>query len=211
MFLYLSLWLPQIYRNIMRNCRKALLWKFVIGQSVLRLLPLTYICLNEDNIFFGQTTWKTWMVFAAYLWIQLWILFAQEVIGPRYGLPKRLMPNAWDYHPVLREDDAEAGGLPIGLIRGPDSPQARAQDEGGSTKLVGDHIRSVDCAICMQVLDVPVVPAGASDDGGGVTGALGRRSYMVTPCRHIFHSACLEGWMKLRLQCPIDRETLPAL
>jgi len=25
---------------------------------------------------------------------------------------------------------------------------------------------------------------------------------MVTPCRHVFHSNCLEGWMRFRLQCP---------
>jgi hypothetical protein len=38
---------------------------------------------------------------------------------------------------------------------------------------------------------------------------LSRRTYMVTPCRHIFHTACLESWMRLRLQCPICRDTIP--
>jgi hypothetical protein len=71
----------------------------------------------------------------------------------------------------------------------------------------------VDCAICMQVLEVPVVGAGedASTSAGGVAGMLARRLYMVTPCRHVFHSNCLEGWMRFRLQCPICRENLPPL
>jgi hypothetical protein len=66
----------------------------------------------------------------------------------------------------------------------------------------------------MQDLEVPIVEAGGSAADaslGGSAGLLARRMYMVTPCRHIFHSACLEGWMKYRLQCPICRETLPPL
>jgi len=65
----------------------------------------------------------------------------------------------------------------------------------------------------MQVLEVPVVGAGedASANAGGVAAMLARRLYMVTPCRHVFHSTCLEGWMRFRLQCPICRENLPPL
>jgi formate dehydrogenase maturation protein FdhE len=71
--------------------------------------------------------------------------------------------------------------------------------------------RLFDCAICMQELEVPVIPAGAPGDTGLGANLLARRNYMVTPCRHIFHSVCLEGWMKYRLQCPNCRETLPPL
>lgn len=73
--------------------------------------------------------------------------------------------------------------------------------------------RVFECAICQQDLEVPVVQSGASADAGSTLGGslLARRMYMVTPCRHIFHSACLEGWMKYRLQCPNCRETLPPL
>jgi hypothetical protein len=207
---YLSLWIPQIYRNAVRNCRKALLWKFVVGQSVLRLLPLTYLYLYEDNIFFAKSDWKTWTVFVGWVWLQTWVLVAQYAIGPRYGLPQHWMPDAWDYHPLLRED-AEADGLPIGLIKTSDSPTSASAEEVSRQEIVGNQTMTVDCAICMQTLEVPVIPSGGSVDGGGVTGALARRLYMVTPCRHIFHTACLEGWMRLRLQCPIDRETLPPL
>ena len=32
---YLSFWIPQLNRNVQRNCRKALNWEYVIGQSIL--------------------------------------------------------------------------------------------------------------------------------------------------------------------------------
>lgn len=153
------------------------------------------------------------------------MLASQEVLGPRWAAPKGWYEVGWDYHPVLREDGVEEGGLPIGLVKGTTGSGGLSRSNtGDEERTAGSHLRSVDCAICMQVLEVPVVPAvGSHDDGAsggsgsggigvvGVTGVLARRAYMVTPCRHIFHTQCLEGWMKFRLQCPICRETLPPL
>jgi hypothetical protein len=83
-------------------------------------------------------------------------------------------------------------------------------------KELGRHgmaLRSIDCAICTEVLEVPVVRASAKDPAaaGGLVGVFARRAYMVTPCRHVFHTKCLEGWFKYKLQCPICREELPPL
>ncbi|KAL5327397.1 hypothetical protein ACEPPN_005093 [Leptodophora sp. 'Broadleaf-Isolate-01'] len=216
-FTYFSFWLPQIRRNVIRNCRKALLWKFVMGQSVLRLLPFAYFYLREDNILFAQTDWIAFCALAGWVWVQILILAAQEVLGPRWALPKSWYEEGWDYHPILSEDNVESGGLPIGLVKTPGSPKLErvrtSEDLGSGSKKDTSNTRSVDCAICMQLLEVPVVAAGVSTSGaaGSVVEMLARRQYMVTPCKHIFHSACLEGWMRFRLQCPICRENLPPL
>ncbi|KAJ4251615.1 hypothetical protein NW757_006452 [Fusarium falciforme] len=206
-FLYFSLWIPQIYRNTRRNCRRALTWSFVLGQSILRLLPVAYFWAKEDNFLYARPDRHAFLVFCAWLWIQLIILAAQDVIGPRFGVPAGWAPDAWDYHPVLREDGLEAGGLPIGLVADdtPGIERARSGDDGSKR----NSTRSIDCAICREVLEVPVLTA--EDEDTGVAGVFARRLYMVTPCRHIFHSACLEGWMRFRLQCPICREELPPL
>lgn len=213
-FIYLSMWAPQIYRNMYRNCRQALSWQFVVGQSCLRLLPIAYFYVWSDNFAFAEPDWTAFIVLAGWVWIQNWFLVGQSVLGPRYGLPKGWMPEAWEYHPVLREDNIEAGGLPIGLVSAPNSPiveRVKSGEDGRDTKKhTSTHV--IDCAICREVLEVPVVRAGEDDPtAGGVTGVFARRMYMVTPCRHIFHSACLEGWMRFRLQCPICREELPPL
>ncbi|CAD6444158.1 fcc966a8-2976-4e3a-a14b-10838a309772 [Sclerotinia trifoliorum] len=219
-FIYMSLWIPQIKRNITRNCRKALLWRFVIAQSLLRLSPFAYFFLYEDNFMFSETDWTGMMILAGWVWCQLVLLYSQEVLGPRWAIPKRFgwYKEGWDYHPVLREDNVESGGLPIGLVKVPlNSPTTSGFEETDmSTESERDNtksgIRTVDCAICMQILEVPVV--GHGEDEGvskGVMGAWDRRSYMVTPCRHVFHTQCLVGWMKYRLQCPICREGLPPL
>lgn len=236
-FVYLSMWLPQIVRNIERNSRRAFAWRFIVGQSFLRLMPIAYFYLRADNILFAQTDWRSFLGLVAWVWVQLWILVAQHELGPRFGIPSSWVPEAWEYHPVLREDNVEAGGLPIGLVstdepitspdegpagsakRRPSNPMPSSShnhSHANNSVAANTNIWTMDCAICCEVLDVPVVRAGADDAGvssitNSVSGVLARRQYMVTPCRHIFHTKCLEGWLRFRLQCPICREELPPL
>lgn len=213
---YFSFWTPQIWRNAVRNCRKAFQWRFVAGQSLLRILPWAYFYLREDNVLFAQRSVFSIALIGGWLWLQILVLIAMNILGPRFALPKGWLPDAWDYHPLLKEDDVEGGGLPLGLVRTPSSPTLGRRRSSlaniASGKKNDSDIMSVDCAICMQKLDVPVFSKGEdSSKASGVTGLLARRAYMVTPCRHMFHSGCLEGWMKYRLQCPNCRENLPPL
>ena len=144
------------------------------------------------------------------------VLWIQEWAGPRVGIPRGLLPRAYDYHPILPVDDLEAA-QPFSAAT-PTSPSTTPLHgvSGGGAR---PGLRSFDCAICMHPVEVLTAAAGAgggeSVGGGGVSGGLGglvtRRSYMVTPCRHVFHAVCLEGWMRMRLQCPICRNQLPPL
>jgi len=219
-FLYLSFWWPQIHRNAMRNCRKALLWKFIVGQSILRLVPIAYFYVRPNNIFWVQNDRYAFIVLLAWVWIQVWILIIQEMLGPRLFVPVSWVPPAYDYHPVLREDDEDAK-MPIGFTEAtapnddngsmsPTSTRSAAESKDNKGK------RVFDCAICMQEIEVHVVSAATGNESSAsasnFTGnLLARRMYMVTPCRHIFHTKCLESAMRYRLQCPICRETLPPL
>ena len=219
-FVYLSFWIPQIYRNIMRNCRKALRWDFVVGQSVVRLLPVAYFYAVGDNVLFSRTDWSALAVLVGWVWIQIVALASQEVLGSRFFIREGWAPPAYDYHPILREDE-EGATMPIGSstsITSPDSPNASAEPNVSSSVQPGESKgkgkKVFDCSICATDVEVPVIPAGGAEEGqslgmGGMVVA--RRAYMVTPCRHIFHTGCLEGWMRYRLVCPNCREVLPPL
>lgn len=211
-FAYLSFWTPQIYRNVMRNCRKAFRWEFVLGQSTLRIAPFIYFYTVPSNILFVETYRNAAYVLMGWVWVHVWVLASQEILGPRFFVPNGWAPPAYDYHPILRDDDLEGGAtMPIGFTQATED-EASVSTTPGEAKSKGQ--RTFDCAICREDIDVPFIPAGGSDSevAGGFGGNIfGRRSYMVTPCRHIFHSVCLEGWMRFRLQCPICRETLPPL
>lgn len=214
-FVYLSFWIPQIHRNILRNCRKALRWEFVIGESLLRFAPIVYFYTTPENILFIVNDANAAYVLVGWVWIQIWMLISQEVLGPRFFVPNGWAPAAYDYHPILREDDEEAGAtLPIGFTQATADPSSPTAVKPGESKEKGQKVW--DCAICTENIEVSVVPAAGNSEGENTTSIttttiFSRRAYMVTPCRHIFHSHCLEGWMRYRLQCPICRENLPPL
>jgi hypothetical protein len=207
-FAYFSFWWPQIYRNAMRNCRKALSWDYVVGSSMLRATPILYWYFADHNILAVDTSPTTAFFLLAWLWAQVALLVSQQFLGPRLLVRDSWCPPAYDYHPILREDDVEMNGMSIGLL----ASASEAKDKDDKTRKV------FDCAICMNEIDVPVVSrVGGGGGSGGIAGRgtgatwLEQRNYMVTPCRHIFHADCLEGWMNLRLVCPVCREGLPPL
>ncbi|KAF2470107.1 uncharacterized protein BDR25DRAFT_304071 [Lindgomyces ingoldianus] len=210
-FFYLSFWCPQIYRNIMRNCRKALRWDFVLGQSIVRLIPITYFYAVSDNVLFSRNDLSALMVLAGWVWVQILALASQELLGSRFFIREGWAPPAYDYHPVLREDE-EGATMPIGSTQAPDDDSSpSSMSKAGESK--GKGTKVFDCSICTQDVEVLVLPSGASSENAPGLGGmiLQRRAYMVTPCRHIFHTPCLEGWMRYRLQCPNCREILPPL
>jgi transmembrane E3 ubiquitin-protein ligase len=221
----LSLWIPQIYRNAIRNCDKAFKWEYVLGQSFLRLTPAAYIYIYSNNVFDHPSEPLKFYFLTGWILAQLSLLSIQFVLGPRWGIPSSWLPHAYDYHPILREDD-ETSRIILGYTEKQSSTHSGrawpvARERKPSEIKVDKHRRAFDCAICMQAVHVPVAPASFHDTkndndkrGGGATSILllsSRRSYMITPCRHVFHTKCLEAAMRYRLQCPICREGLPAL
>lgn len=38
-----------------------------------------------------------------------------------------------------------------------------------------------------------------------------RTNLMQTPCKHLFHSSCLESWMDIKSECPFCRNSIPPL
>ena len=289
----LSFWVPQIYRNVHRNCRKALRWEFVFGRSVLRLFPPAYFYTYANNVLFLTSAPTAFICLSAWVWLQTLILVSMNLIGPRFFVPQGWAPPAYDYHPILHDGDEEGGGsfLPVGfsVLENQNEPSSTGNKDKQGNKTTGntfnttsiapisdftstsvtspssqlrsspsDSVKTVvaatessrqfknkkkliyDCAICMQRINVLVntnplhgshhssnsgsgsgsarsalatamTATISSTTSGSAAGILTRRQYMITPCRHIFHTACLEGWMRYRLQCPICRDVLPPL
>ncbi|KAK9475453.1 uncharacterized protein V1510DRAFT_371738 [Dipodascopsis tothii] len=196
-----SYWVPQIYRNVMRGCRRAFKWEFVVGMSVIRLCPALYLYLFPENIIFYDVNPFWAAIIVGWVWLQIVALVSQDILGPRFFVPERLLPPSYDYHPALLFGDAEADD---DLEAGPSVGNVKPAAEGSAVIVLG----ATDCAICMQPINVR---ADDADPSPTTAGLLARRHYMVTPCRHIFHTPCLEAWMRFKLQCPTCRNPLPPL
>lgn len=201
-----SYWIPQIYRNTLRGSRTSFSWRFILGTSILRLCPVIFL-----NIFANPFHHHRDLGFVIFLFfwmsIQLILLLLQELLGPRFFLNDKYLPQTYDYHPLITKGDIETGfSLDTeGLVS---NGSSSADDDSRSLKYV------TDCAICMQKVEIPIVDSGAPHSSGsgfgqGTANLVARRKYMVTPCKHVFHTECLENWMMYKLQCPVCRHSLP--
>lgn len=197
-----SYWLPQVYRNVIRGSRHSFEWWFIGGTTLLRLIPLSYVFTDEDNVFqhHHNPIFFGWIV--RWYTIQILPLFLQSLYGPRFFLPKLFLPKAYDYHPILTESDLESG---FGIVHHNHDVNTNETTTTINRENDGDY--TIDCAICMNPVKLCITKSHADQALYFTT----RRTYMVTPCKHIFHFRCLEAWMQYKLQCPVCRSPLPPL
>ena len=55
------------------------------------------------------------------------------------------------------------------------------------------------------------VPDAAVQNQQPITRHKYTKTYMMTPCNHIYHTACLKKWIDMKLECPTCRAQIPAL
>lgn len=224
---YYSLLVPQLYHNTLRNTRKPFSYTFLLGSSILRLLPTLYLLLHPHNILSTQPRPRLAIFLTLWTTAQIILLATQDLFGPRFGLPKSWFPEVYDYHPVISTSDHNLESsrlLPVSNTQKTDCKEDRTDENGEKKKKNGNTDRdriSDTCAICMNEVIIPVVSSSTTpdrpDQSSNSTAStilhslVERRKYMLTPCRHLFHTTCLRDWMDLRLVCPVCREPLPAV
>lgn len=145
-----SYWLPQIFRNaikgtlprrnrirnermneamgVRRQNKMPLLWKFILGTTLIRTLPVVYVFTYSSNVFRHHRNVKFVVILCLWLLFQIAVLYSQDILGSRWFVPKLSIPEGYSYHKSMSAQD---------LL------------EHGSTAKY-----TVDCAICMS--EVPV-------------------------------------------------------
>jgi hypothetical protein len=239
-FLFYSFWVPQIVYNVTAGSRKAFHPLYVAGMTITRLFVPLYIFGCPKNfllVLFDRShgivaasatesapaaaaaasmvpySLLSCVVLLVWMGLQVGVLFSQDLWGPRWFVPQSLFPRAYDYgrpvpsHLLRRGQDASS----------PPSPPAPAATGGGWSRLSTDDPSSSTSSI-----NAP--PAAADDaapdvESGGLCECVicynavevepGR--YMITPCDHLFHKACLSQWLAVKMECPVCRSALPEL
>ncbi|CDW97169.1 hypothetical protein [Sporisorium scitamineum] len=105
-----SFWIPQIYRNLQRGTRKAILKRCVVGTTLTRLFIPLYLLVCPDNVLFNEPSLWGW-VLAGYLVVQAAGLVSQDLFGPHWFLKQEWVPAAavkeWEYHPPLPSEEVD--------------------------------------------------------------------------------------------------------
>lgn len=106
-------WLPQIILNIVEDHRRPLLPSYIIGTTITRLAIPLYFWGCPHNFLHIQPQPRSAIALVIWLFTQALILLSQYKFGPRWFIPKELLPEKYDYYrPITLEDepeDVEAG------------------------------------------------------------------------------------------------------
>jgi len=108
LFMLYSIWVPQIFCNATQYHRNSLLKKYVVGMTLTRLCIPLYFYGCPYNFLHVQPNYNILSWLAAYLLLQVFVLFTQDLLGPRWFLPRKCLPDKYDYQRPVHID-AEQG------------------------------------------------------------------------------------------------------
>ena len=125
-----SVWIPQIVWNAAAGTRLGLSYVYLLGTGLSRLiLPLYVMCCprNMFAIIFDGLLYSPATCVGLVIWttLQIVVLISQDIFGPRYFIPKFLLPPRYDYfRPIsnsaitlnIENIDVEHGLLPECVI-----------------------------------------------------------------------------------------------
>lgn len=143
-----SYWLPQIFRNAIKNNGPRssrnlqnrnltpnmaangipFLWKFIIGTTIIRIIPVVYAFTYSSNVFRHHKDVNFAIILLSWCLLQVLILYSQDILGSRWFLAKHSIPEGYSYH--------------------------KSMDSGDLMEHGTNQYYCVDCAICMS--DVPI-------------------------------------------------------
>lgn len=217
-----SYWWPQIVFSAVSGTRHPFHPLYLYGSSLSRLFLPLYLLGCPRN--FLTLLWEYFSpgyllhahapqahllslpacyLLTCWLALQLLLLQLQSLYGPRFFVPKAMLPQRYDYHrplpaALLLSDDDSDGIAMTSTSSATSSSAAAAYQPVATAEEVEEDVEtgsrhSLECVICYNP----------------VHGNL-RHAFMVTPCDHVFHTACLSEWMAIKLECPVCRAPLPA-
>lgn len=147
-FVFNSYWIPQIFRNAVkgtegriprapegtssqqRQDKMPLLWKFILGTTIIRTLPVAYVFTYSSNVFRHHKDVRFVVILCLWLLFQISILYSQTILGSRWFLPKMAIPEGYSYHRPISSKELMEHGVSSNF--------------------------TVDCAICMSEIPIHV-------------------------------------------------------
>lgn len=140
----------------------------------------------------------------------LLISFFKDILGPRFFLPADMFPGYDYFRPVpahvligARTLSPGNGSTSTDLLHPPDV------ESGGL----------IECVICYNAIDTTNSPYMVSLNVN-INFFVDNIPYhhifiilmkQITPCDHLYHKACLEQWLTMKMECCICRSALPPL
>ncbi|KYR02102.1 hypothetical protein DLAC_00901 [Tieghemostelium lacteum] len=111
LFIMYSFWVPQIIMNAQKSIRKPYLWKYVLGTSISRLLIPLYFFGCPNNFIPLKPDFTFSVLLVLWVAIQVAVLYLQSIWGPQFFIPKRFLPQRYQYYRPISQAIKNRGDL----------------------------------------------------------------------------------------------------
>ena len=192
--LFASTWISQIIYSAIKGTKPPMSYSYILSTSFSKIAICFYIKAYKHNIFGYRPNYIKVLVVSGVITIEAIILCLQKYLGAKFIIPKRFRKQAYNYYK--------------------------------NEKDISSNDKENECVICLDKIGNICV----SEDEllNKIEGNYFKKKiikyfeklkkeqknkgeYMLTPCKHLFHTKCLESWLNVKNQCPSCRQKIPPL
>ena len=222
--------IPQIVYNINKKNRVSFPIIYIIDLILNRIYPSFYFCMFKNN-FLRIPTNKISEIFNIIFLLSLsGLLYSQTLFGPEWFFP---IKDITEFNFYLDEKELrkikknETDSLECLICLLPIIPQKKINANNNENNNDNGFAFNETDNLVIEVNDNNIISTFENKKCFKFkysNRCLGEKSillnfhefskninnlpYMITPCKHVFHSDCLEEWFKMKKECPSCRNII---
>ena len=222
--------IPQIVYNINKKNRVSFPIIYIIDLILNRIYPSFYFCMFKNN-FLRIPTNKISEIFNIIFLLSLsGLLYSQTLFGPEWFFP---IKDITEFNFYLDEKELrkikknETDSLECLICLLPIIPQKKINANNNENNNDNGFAFNETDNLVIEVNDNNIISTFENKKCCKFkysNRCLGEKSilfnfhefskninnlpYMITPCKHVFHSDCLEEWFKMKKECPSCRNII---
>ena len=222
--------IPQIFYNINKRNRVAFPIIYTINLILNRIYPSFYFCFFENNFLRIPTNKMSESINILILLFLGSILYSQTLFGPKWFIPVK-EPDEFEFYideKTLRKikknetDNLECLICLLPII--PKKSNNINNNENNNNDNGLTYNETDNLVIEVNDINIDTIDNKKCCKFKYNNKCFGEKSiffnfhefskninnlpYMITPCKHVFHSDCLEEWFKMKKECPSCRNII---
>ena len=194
---FIFTWLGQIFVCAYHNVKPPMNLTYIYLFSFIQISTIIYFKGYPYNILYLKPSYIKVTIICVILIIETLILTFQEIIDPKFFIPESLKENngmQFKYNSQLSEEQKE-NICSICLFTINESPYSENENLKTTNNNINDIKKDDERKIIFEDIKLKLIKYF-------------KKPIIITQCKHIFHSICLEKYLKSKNKCPICRRKI---
>ena len=210
LIVYTLSWLSQIILSFCKNSRPPMPRLYIVWLSLSRLFFPIYIKAYKNNFFDLKPSYIKIGILVIITFAEAIILILQKSLGARIIVPKkfRKQNQVFDYYKDRVNIEKHVSQNPICVIC---LENLNVDVDENFNKIKKKKKQKTIVNKIMSILYLDVLNQKIKNSIKYLEGKNPKKKYMITPCDHVFHTICLEKWMKIKNECPYCKAEIPSI